>query len=100
MRFANKHGFRELNNFPGCNQLVVSNHAFIYPEFRGKGLGDKEHKKQLKRAKKLGYNYIVCTVCAGNKAQIKILEKNNWNLLDSFFNTETGRDISLYGRSL
>ena len=34
MRFANEYGYGELNNFPGCNQLTVSNHAFIYHKDR------------------------------------------------------------------
>ena len=66
MRFANEDGYCELNSFPGCNQIVVSNHAFIYPEKRGKGLGSKNHKLRVERAKFLGYDYFICTVKADN----------------------------------
>lgn len=47
MRFANEFGYCELNPFPGCSQIVVSNHAFIYPEKRGKGNGSVNHKLRV-----------------------------------------------------
>ena len=55
MRFANEFGFYELNPFPGSNQIVVSNHAFIYGPWRGQGKGIQQHKERLAKAKELGY---------------------------------------------
>ena len=100
MRFANEHGYGELNNFPGCNQLTVSNHAFIYPKDRGKGNGHKNHELRLKRAKFLGYDYIMCTVISTNIIQIKIMKKHNWKELDRFTNSETGNEVIIFGRKL
>ena len=100
MRFQDKYGFSELHSLPGCNQLVVSTHAFIKKVMRGKGWGRVRNKEQLKRATKLGYDYILCTVVACNTAQIKILENNGWKKLDSFNNKVTENEVLLYGRNL
>ena len=101
MRYADLYGgFYELNPFPGCNQIVVSNHSWVAPEQRGKGLGDLIHKERLEHAKTLGYDYVICTVKADNVPQIKILEKNGWTLLDSFINRETTNQVLIYGREV
>jgi hypothetical protein len=57
MRYADERGtgFYELNPFPGCNQIVVSNHAFIYPAYRnggwdGKKYGQLQHKERLRNS--------------------------------------------------
>jgi len=93
-------GFYELNGFPGCNQVAVSNHAWISPDQRGNGYGDAAHKQRLKEAQELGYDYIICTVDRANEVQCHILEKNNWYNLDDFVNRETGKTIKIYGKKL
>lgn len=99
-RYANKYGYWELNKFPGCNQIVVSNHAFIYPKYRGKGLGTKNHELRLERAKVLGYDYIMCTVISTNTAELAILNKSGFKKLDEFDNTETGNTVYVFGKKL
>jgi len=93
-------GFYELNSLPGSNQVLVSNHAWISPEYRGKGLGQKLHQQRLDKARELGYDYITCTVLATNFPQIHILELNSWLQLDQFKNRETENTVYLYGRKL
>jgi GNAT superfamily N-acetyltransferase len=93
-------GHYELNSFPGCNQLCISNHANIYDAYRGKGHGKKQHLERLENAAGLGYGYIICTVRATNHAEIHILEANGWAHLDTFYNTETKMTIYIYGRKL
>lgn len=100
MRFANEDGWYELNPFPGCNQICISNHAFIYPDKRGQGMGQRQHLERLAKAKELGYDMIVCTVRDDNPAEIHILEKNGWTWQTNFLNKETGHCISLYTRGL
>lgn len=90
-------GFYELNPFPGCNQLVVSNHSWLSPKHRGKGLGTKIHIQRLAQIRILGYDYALCTVRADNAPQVRILEKCGWKLLDAFTNRETGNVVKLYG---
>ena len=100
MRFANEFGYCELNTFPGCNQIVVSNHAFIYPVKRNMGHGKENHKLRIERAKFMGYDYLICTVKADNKAELMILNKNNFKELDEFLNTETGNLVKIFGKKL
>lgn len=105
MRFKYIHeddviGFYELNPLPGCNQVVVSNHAWLAPHMRGKGLGSKAHEQRLKEAKELGYDYIVCTVKSTNLIQIDILKSHQWKCLDQFPNRETGNLVELWGKRL
>ncbi|MBV1929562.1 MAG: hypothetical protein KUG81_08650 [Gammaproteobacteria bacterium] len=99
-RFANEHGFCELNPFPGCSQLVVSNHAFIYKEKRGKGFGTENHKLRVERATFMGYDYLMCTVVSVNEIQLKIMKSQCFKLLDSFKNKETGNLITIFGKQL
>ena len=100
MRFANDDGYCELNSFPGNSQMVVSNHAFIYPDKRGQGKGKKNHELRVERAKFFGYDYIICTVKATNNAEIAILTKNKWKELDEFLNTNTGNRVKIFGKRL
>lgn len=100
MRFANENGYCELNPFPGCSQIVVSNHAFIYPDKRRKGLGSLNHELRVNRAKFMGYDYILCTVKADNVAELAILKKYNFKELDEFLNSETGNLVKLFGKKL
>ena len=100
MRFANEHGFYELNPFPGSNQIVVSNHAFIRPEFREKGLGQKQHKERLLKAKELGYDIIMCTVRRDNGAEKHILTKFGWGFLMAFRSTETEHELEIWTKHL
>jgi RimJ/RimL family protein N-acetyltransferase len=89
-------GFFELNPFPGCNQLVVSNHSFIEETHRGKGYGKAAHAKRLAMVKSLGYDAMICTVKADNEAQIKILTWFGWSKVFEFDNRETGHKVCVY----
>ena len=102
MRFSDEFGFYELNPFPGCNQIVVSNHAFIYPEYRGKGYGQVQHEARLEKARELGYDLILCTVNSKNLAEIHILRKYGWvEHHDSrFVNSETSNTIQVWAKRL
>ena len=100
MRFANKDGYCELNPFPGNSQIVVSNHAFIYPPKRGKGKGRNNHKLRVERATFLGYDYLLCTVKSNNVAELAILSKEGFKELDEFRNTNTGNLNKLFGKLL
>lgn len=100
MRFANRYGFYELNPFPGCNQLVVSNHSFIFSVHRGRGQGHKEHYKRLEAARDLGYDAIICTVKSCNTAQIKILQKHGWTKCFKFNNEETECEVQVWMKDL
>jgi RimJ/RimL family protein N-acetyltransferase len=100
MRFSNVYGFYELNPFPGCNQIVVSNHAFIYKHFRGRGHGSTQHRERLEKARELGYNMIMCTVKDDNESEIHILKKNGWTQESGFVSYETGNSLHIWTKIL
>lgn len=89
-------GFYELNPFPGCNQMVVSNHAYIIEEERNKGYGKAAHAKRVAEAKRLGYDCMICTVKGGNDAQDTILIWFGWTKVFSFVNKETGNRVYVW----
>ena len=100
MRFSDAYGFYELNPFPGCNQLIVSNHAVIYQDQRGKGYGQHQHIKRLEQIKLLGFDYVICTVNTNNAGEKHILKKFGWKMLDDFHNKETGNLVEIWGRKI
>lgn len=93
-------GYYELNHFPGCNQLVVSNHSCVFPENRGKGMGQELSEEKISVAKELGFDYMIATVVGSNERQLKIMKNNGWTQLDSFFNRESGNQVFIFGRRL
>ena len=99
-RYATEFGFYEITSFPGCNQLAISTHAFILPQYRGTGKGQEAHQQRLTKLKELHYNYVICTVKESNQTQIHILEKFGWKLLDHFFNQETANTVRIYGKHI
>jgi RimJ/RimL family protein N-acetyltransferase len=105
MRFSYKVGskpigFYEINGLPGCNQVAVSNHAWISPDQRNQGFGQLAHEQRLDQARELGYDYMICTVLESNEVQIKILDNNGWTKLSTFNNRETGHRVCIYGHFL
>jgi hypothetical protein len=96
MRFTTEYGFYELNPFPGSNQIVVKNHAFV--NVKGQGHGSKQHFQSNEKAEELGYDYMLCTVREDNLAQINILKAHCWNFFDSFKSTETEHVVQIWGR--
>jgi hypothetical protein len=98
--FSNGKGHYELNHFPGNNQIVVSNHSFLKPEFRGNGYGKELGMEKIELAKELGFDYMIATVVIDNGPQMKIMHDNGWKWFDSFHNSVTGNDVSIWGRRL
>ena len=100
MRFANEFGYCELNPFPGCNQIVVSNHGVIFEQHRGVGNGHKNHHLRVDRAKALGYDLMLCTVRSNNKPEKAILKAAHWVKVFEFRNSESGHDIEIWVKTL
>ena len=100
MRFANEYGYCELNPFPGCNQIVISNHGVVFKEHRGQGHGQANHQLRVERAIDMGYDLMLCTVKADNAAEIHILNSHGWTRLDTFLNSESGSIICLFSKHI
>lgn len=84
MRFEDEfgNGWYEINEFPGCESYIaVSNNAYIKPELRGQGLGQRQHHERLERARNMGFKLIMCTVDEDNAVEKHILRKNGWSLV-------------------
>lgn len=79
-RYTSQHGYYEFNQFPGCAQLIVSNHAFITKDQRGKGYGKHQQRVKLDLAAELGYNCIICTVKSTNLREKHIMRKLRMNM--------------------
>ena len=100
MRVRTEYGFYELNPFPGCNQIVVSNHSFINEEYRGKGIGTSVAHRRVDHAAGLGYDMMLATVCANNLPQMSIMKAVGWDPLVSFVSRETRHEIVLFSHGL
>lgn len=100
MRFETEHGSYELNPFPGCRSLVISNKAHIDPDKRGKGLGKQQHEERIKKAKELGYDAIIATVDAKNETERHILQTHGWHRQCRFLSSKTGHLVEVWFRLL
>jgi L-amino acid N-acyltransferase YncA len=99
-RFSNEFGYFDLNQFPCCSQIAVSNHATVFEKHRGKGHGHKNHNLRIERAKILGFDYLMCTVKASNAAQLSIMKKGGFRELDRFYNSESEHEVIIFGKKL
>jgi len=93
-------GHYELVTLPGSPQVAVSCRAYIEKEFRGQGWGTQLAEERLKKARDLGYDYIIATVRADNAAQVKIMKNLGWEPLDSFTSRQTDQEIIVFGKKL
>lgn len=100
MRYPAPYGYFEFNTFPGCAQLIVSNHAWVRPSERNKGYGQEQQRVKLDMAAELGYNCIICTVDSKNTVEKHILKKNGWKYCHTFHNTETLKHIEIWVRDI
>lgn len=99
-RYANDYGACEIDSLPGSAQVGVSHSVFIREEYRGKGIGDANHKLRLKRAKELHYDLLICTVRADNEKEQVNLHDNGWEYMTRFKSSNTGNWVQLWSRQL
>ena len=100
MRFSDGYQCYSISDLPGCSQVAVSHGLFIFPEFRGKGLGHSSMEARLQKIKSLGYDQVICTVEDSNIPQVKCLQKAGWNNIHSFTSSRTGHKLSIYIKNL
>ena len=99
MRFENEYGSCELNPFPHCKHIVVSNKAFIWPQYRGKGHGYRNHQLRLKRAKDMGYKVVICTVRSDNQPERRILQRAKWKMVHWTY-SDSGKWVEIWVKDL
>lgn len=100
MRFGDDRGSYEIVDLPGSPQVAVSIHSFVFPKLRGKGYGTQMHTERLEKLKKLGYDYVVCTVNLTNLKELAILKANDWRELSRFRSSASEHMVGLFGKSL
>ena len=94
------YGGFSMSMLEGCCGVVVSHRAWVTTSQRGKGVGALLNQIRCDIAKDQGYGKIMCTTIMDNERQIKILNKNGWELSDTFVNPKTGNTIGTYYKEL
>lgn len=100
MRYGNENGSYSIVELPGCAQIAVSVHSFVYPQRRGKGNGKLEHARRLKVIKRLGYDVVLCTVNLGNSREVKILNGAGWTMLTSFKSSSSQNEVGIFSKHI
>ena len=100
MRYSDEFGCWQLDDLPGCSQICVSHSAFVLPDARSKGYGDKYHKQRLQQMKDLHYECAIATVREGNVHQEMILNNNGWDKIHSITSKKTGNKVGIWIRNI
>lgn len=102
MRFIQPNGSYSLDDLPGNTQVCVSHSAFILPNKRGTGLGNKYHVERLGKIRELRYDLAICTIVASNVRQRGILIRNGWKKVEDadFESSKTGSLVELWYRKM
>lgn len=95
-----KSGGYHIDTLPGNPQVAVTHGFYVRADVRGSGLGHQLKSEQVSVLECSGFDYGICTVLEDNTAQRKIVEKNGYKMLDSFFDTRQGKSVCIYGRPI
>jgi len=85
-----------ISAMPGCCGIAVSNGVKMEEWCRNRGFGKALHKIRMYIIKRMGYSCVICTDITGNIPQERILYKNNWVRVNSFKNSRTGNNVSVF----
>lgn len=100
MRFAMFAGAYEVGSLPSQPQVAHCHGFHVRRELRGKGYGHTLKAHQNRTLRQLGYDFAVCTVCASNTAQKRILATGGWRELAHFVSSKTGERVELWGHAV
>jgi RimJ/RimL family protein N-acetyltransferase len=90
-----------ISYFPGNGDVLISHNVYCDWKSRGQGHGDRAHKERLIHMKEqIGASYVLCTVVSDNEAQIKIMKKNGWKVLDEYWNESYEHNVCIFGKNL
>jgi len=86
-----------LLEFPGCCGIALSTGAYVFPEFRERGIGTLLNMLRIEIARAHGYTVMVCTANdADDGLMDRLLLKNWWEEAFSFINKRTNNKVSMY----
>lgn len=100
MRYGDYCHSYQLDDLPGCSQVVVSHSMFIIPAYRNQGYSYKCGFDRLRMMRDLHYDYAICTVDSSNEAEIKALNVMQFSPIGMFDSRKTGHLVRIYGKSL
>jgi len=101
MRFAlPQKGAHEIESFPSQPQVAICHGFFVPVGDRNQGFAHVLKRHQTDTLERLGYDFAICTVAAGNIAQKRVLTQANWIRLAEFDNSKTGERTELWGYEL
>jgi hypothetical protein len=90
----------QLSMMPGCCGICVSTDSFVFPDYRGKGIGTILNQLRQDIARTEGYSVMLCTDVVTNEAQRKLLRKERWLDLFTFRNRRTDNEVALTMKAL
>jgi len=85
-----------LQSFPTCSGIVIFEKTWGLNLIENKKLKSLLMAYTLKYATAFNYQIGICTVNANDTDQIKIMEENNWLLMNVFVEPITGDTINTY----
>lgn len=84
-----------------CCGILVSTKTMVYEEFRGKGIAQELMLLKEALARTYGYSCMMATVnMTGNPAEVHILEKHGWKLVNDFKNSRTKNQVGVFVKNL
>ena len=89
-----------MQTLPGCCGICLSNNAFVWGRYHGKGVNTIANKIRIAIAKQAGYGIILCTDRDENTAQRKTLARNGWTDIHQFENPRTGNLVNISIKNL
>lgn len=90
----------EIDSLLGCDQIAVFHNVWTPKDNRGKGCGKVAHEQRLTTARKLGYDFALCTVISTNEKEKSILRTNGWKQVDYFRSSKTDNIVELWSKAL
>jgi GNAT superfamily N-acetyltransferase len=86
----------KLKMLPGCCGVCISTGSYVYPNFRGKGIGTLLNSFRIDVARCMRYGLLMCTDVVDNIPQRKLLNKNGWKEIVTFNNPQTKNNIAMH----
>lgn len=90
-----------LKQMINCCGILVSTDAYVDPLYRKQGIAQELMLLKEALAKEYGYPSMLATVnMTGNPAEVHILEKHGWRMVNDFKNSRTKNQVGVFVKNL
>jgi GNAT superfamily N-acetyltransferase len=90
-----------LSTMPGCGAVLISHDTYVYPEFRGQGLGSLMQDLKVKYAQILRVSKLIATVREDNRIEVGVLRGRGWvPNREPFPNRRSGNRIRMWEKTI